>query len=117
MPATDRCGRTDFLYTWGNFDVSDPRPTAVDYEHIEPERCDMARAIAEIEKEIRALDEDEKRDLLRLLIAELDTPPDANVEKAWLEESQRRYRELVERRIASIPGRLVFQQVRDRLGR
>ena len=77
----------------------------------------MARAIADIEKDILALDEDEKRELLRILIAELDTPPDPDVEKAWLKESQRRYRELMDRKVTSIPGRLVFQQVRDRLGR
>ncbi|MGH8224208.1 MAG: addiction module protein [Woeseiaceae bacterium] len=77
----------------------------------------MARPIVEIEKDIRALNADEKEELLRVLIAELDTPADPDVEKAWLEESQRRYRELVERKVAGIPGRLVFQQVRDRLGR
>lgn len=75
-----------------------------------------ARALVEIEKDIRALDADEKRELLRSLITELDTPADPDVEKAWLEESQRRYRELVEGKVKGIPGRLVFQRLRSRLG-
>lgn len=48
----------------------------------------MARAIEDLEKDIRELNSDEKRHLLRALIAELDAPADPNVEKAWLEESR-----------------------------
>ena len=68
----------------------------------------MARAIKDIEKEIRSLDREEKRRLLRNLIDELDTPADPDVERAWLEASQRRYRELVEGTVTGVPGRLVF---------
>jgi hypothetical protein len=56
----------------------------------------MARAVNDIQQDIRGLSRDEKVDLIRSLIAELDAPADANVERAWLETSQRRYRELVE---------------------
>jgi hypothetical protein len=52
---------------------------------------------------------------LRTLIAELDTPADPNVEKVWLEASQRRYRELVEGKVKGIPGPLVFERLRSRL--
>ena len=76
----------------------------------------MARAIADIEKDIRALNPDEKRDLLRALITELDAPPDPDVEKAWLEAAQRRHRELVEGSVKGVPGRLVFERLRSRLG-
>ena len=75
----------------------------------------MARAIAEIEKEIRALSADEKRELLRALITELDTPADPAVEKAWLEAAQRRHREIVEGSVKGVPGRRVFERVRSRL--
>ena len=44
----------------------------------------MARAVSDIEKDIRALTPDERRELLRTLISELDAPPDRNVENAWL---------------------------------
>jgi putative addiction module component (TIGR02574 family) len=76
----------------------------------------MARAIADIEKDIRALTPDERRELLRTLISELDAPPDQNVEKAWLVEVQRRYRELVEGNVKTVPGHLVFKRLRSRLG-
>ena len=49
------------------------------------------------------------------MIAELDAPPDANVERAWLETSQRRYRELVEGKVQGVPGPRVFERLRARL--
>jgi uncharacterized protein YktA (UPF0223 family) len=75
----------------------------------------MARAVADIENDIRALTPDEKLELLRSFIRELDGPADANVEKAWLVESHRRYRELVEGKVEAVPGRLVFERLRLRL--
>ena len=54
----------------------------------------MARAVSEIEREIRGLKPDEQERLLRALVEELDGPPDPGVEQAWLEEAQRRSREL-----------------------
>ena len=76
----------------------------------------MARAIADIQKDIRALPSDERAELLRALVAELDAPEDANAEKAWLAEAQRRYRELVDGSVTGVPGRLVFERLRTRLG-
>ena len=76
----------------------------------------MARAIADIEKDIRALTTEERRELLRALISELDAPADQNVEKAWLVEVQRRYRELVEGTVKAVPGHLVFKRLRSRVG-
>lgn len=76
----------------------------------------MNRAVKEIEQEIRRLSGDEKIELIRSLIAELDSPADANVEREWLETSQRRYRELVEGKVDGIPGPLVFRRLRAKLG-
>lgn len=76
----------------------------------------MAKSVKDIEKEIRSLSADDKVELLRTLIAELDTTADPNVERAWLETAQRRYRELVEGKIKGIPGPLVFERLRSRLG-
>lgn len=75
----------------------------------------MARSVKEIEKDIRELSSDERRELLRALIDELDSPPDPEVEKAWLRAAQRRYVELVEGRTAGVPGPEVFQRLRSRL--
>jgi hypothetical protein len=76
----------------------------------------MARAVKDIEREIHELSSEEKAELMRSLIAELDAPADANVERAWLETSQRRYRELVEGKVQGVPGPLVFDRLRKRLG-
>ena len=76
----------------------------------------MARAVKDIEREIRELSSEDKVELIRTLIAELDAPADTNVERAWLETSQRRYRELVEGRVKGVPGPLVFDRLRKRLG-
>jgi hypothetical protein len=75
----------------------------------------MARAIADIENDIRALSADEKRELLRSLLRDLGGPADADVEKAWLVESQRRYRELVDGSVEGVAGHLVFERLRSRL--
>lgn len=75
----------------------------------------MARALKDIEQDIRSLSGEEKVRLLRSLIAELDAPADPNVERAWLETAQRRYRELVEGKIKGVPGPLVFERLRARL--
>jgi hypothetical protein len=77
----------------------------------------MAKALSEIEREILELDAEQKRDLLRRLIAELDAPADPEVEKAWLRESQRRYRELVEGTVKGVSGPLVFDRLRTRIRR
>lgn len=76
----------------------------------------MANAVKDIEREIRRLSSEERAELMRSLIADLDAPADANVERAWLETSQRRYRELVEGKVEGVPGPLVFDRLRKRLG-
>jgi putative addiction module component (TIGR02574 family) len=72
-------------------------------------------ATAEIEAKIRQLSLDEKADLIRSLIAELDGPADADVEAAWVKEAQRRHREVVEGKVQPIPGERVFANLRSRL--
>lgn len=75
----------------------------------------MARAVAEIYQEIQELSDSDKTELLRALVAELDAPADPHIEKAWLREAQRRYRELVESQVQGVPGPLVFERLRSRL--
>ena len=77
----------------------------------------MARPVEKIEEEIRSLSSAEKVELLRSLIAELDAPADADVERAWLEEAQRRHREIVEGKVKGVPGERVFENLRSRLRR
>jgi len=77
----------------------------------------MSTVVAEIEAKIRSLSLEDKTDLVRTLIAELDGPADPGVERAWLEEAQRRYREVVEGKVKPVPGERVFENLRARLKR
>lgn len=75
----------------------------------------MARPVQDIAKDIRALSREDRVDLLREVIAELDGAAEPGAERAWLETAQRRYRELVEGRVEGIPGPEVFARLRARL--
>lgn len=77
----------------------------------------MSANVAEIEAKIRSLSLEDKTDLLRVLIAELDGPADEDVEQAWLAEAQRRHREVLEGKVKPIPGERVFENLRARLKR
>ena len=56
----------------------------------------MSTDVAEIEAKIRSLSFEDKTELLGALIVELDGPANADVERAWLMEAQRRHREVLE---------------------
>ena len=77
----------------------------------------MARAVSEIEREIRALERDDQEYLLRALLEEFDGPPDAGVEQAWLEEAQRRSGELDAGTVDAIPAEEVLAKARAELKR
>ena len=74
-------------------------------------------AVEKIAEQIRSLTSEQKAELLRSLIAELDAPDDAAVERAWLEEARRRHRQLVEGKVKGAPGERVFENLRSRLRR
>ncbi|MGI0024432.1 MAG: addiction module protein [Nitrososphaera sp.] len=75
----------------------------------------MALSVHEIEKEIHALSTQDKTALLRALIADLDDEVDENVEQLWLEEAQRRHRELEEGLVKAVPAEEVFGRARTQL--
>jgi|JRYK01.1.fsa_nt_gb putative addiction module component (TIGR02574 family) len=75
----------------------------------------MARAIADIESEIRHLARPEQERLLRALLEELDGPIDPDADRAWLEEVQRRSAEFDAGLVKPIPAETVFERVRARL--
>ena len=75
----------------------------------------MSTDVAEIEAKIRSLSFEDKAELLRALIGELDSPADADVEHAWLIEAQRRHREVIEGKVKPVPGERVFENARARL--
>ena len=73
---------------------------------------DMARAIADIELEIRTLSREDKERLLRSLVAELDGTSDSDVDQAWLEEIRRRSREIDKGHVNLISADQVFAEAR-----
>jgi len=77
----------------------------------------MSTDVAEIETKIRSLSPEERIKLIRGLIADLDGPAEADVERAWLEEAQRRHREIVEGKVQPVPGERVFENLRAHLKR
>lgn len=74
----------------------------------------MSIAIEEVRAKIRELSIEDKAELLRALIAELDGPADEGVERAWLVEAQRRHQEIVDGKVQPIPGDQVFERLRAR---
>lgn len=75
----------------------------------------MSSDVAQIEAKIRSLSFEDKTELLKVLIGELDGPADTNVEQAWLREAQRRHREIAEGNVPPVPAQQVFDHLRARL--
>jgi putative addiction module component (TIGR02574 family) len=71
----------------------------------------MARPLASLQDEIRALSTPDKEALLRALWEELDGPADRDVDAAWLVEAQRRDQELDDGRLRSAPAEEVFDRL------
>jgi putative addiction module component (TIGR02574 family) len=71
----------------------------------------MARPLAKIQEEIRALSAPEKEALLRLLWEELDGPSDPDVEAAWLQEVRRRGQEIDASQVELVPADQVFRKL------
>lgn len=77
----------------------------------------MSTEVAEIEAKIRSLSPEERARLIRALLADLDGPAEPEVERAWLEEAQRRHSEVIEGKVQAVPGERVFENIRSRLRR
>lgn len=75
----------------------------------------MARALAEIERDIRALSAHERAQLLKALISDLDAPADPDADRAWLEESERRLAQIESGKAKTVPGTDVLKEARSRL--
>lgn len=75
----------------------------------------MSSRFEELKREIRALPEAERADLVRALIDDLDPNSDPDVEKLWLEEAERRYAQFLRGEVEAIPGDEVLAEARKRL--
>ena len=77
----------------------------------------MTTALADLEEKVRMLSQSDKAALIRVLIGELDGPPEAAVEQAWIAEAKKRHQELLDGRVKGIPGERVFENIRALLAR
>lgn len=75
----------------------------------------MSAHFEDIEREARSLPLKEKAALARLLIEDLDTSVDENVERLWIEEAQRRYAAYLKGEVEALPGDEVMERARERL--
>jgi len=71
----------------------------------------MPLPISTIEQELRSLSASDQEGLLRVLIEELDGPPDLDAEAAWLEEVRNRSKELDSGEVECISANKVFETI------
>ena len=76
----------------------------------------MARSLSELQADIASLKPSEKRELLGVLLAELERPDEEDVEEEWLREVQCRLAELRTGAVEGVPGPQVFERLWKRLG-
>lgn len=76
----------------------------------------MSPLLEQLEKQARALSPEEKAELARILIEDLDASADPDAERLWLEEAQRRYEAYRTGELTALPGEEVMDRVRRRLG-
>jgi hypothetical protein len=75
----------------------------------------MSDHVEELGARIRALSAEDRLELIRELLAELDGPGEVGVEQAWLEEVEERHKQLLDGQVQGIEGSKVFQNLQSRL--
>lgn len=75
----------------------------------------MARSLADVERDARALSARERAQLLQALILDLDAPLESNVDGAWLAESERRLDRIEAGEVDPVSGAEVLADARARL--
>jgi putative addiction module component (TIGR02574 family) len=76
----------------------------------------MARPVRELESQALKLSRRERARLAQRLIASLDQDVEADTERLWLAEAERRLAELKSGKVAGIPAEKVIRKVRSALG-
>jgi putative addiction module component (TIGR02574 family) len=75
----------------------------------------MAKPARELESRALKLPRRERARLAQRLISSLDPEVDADVDKLWLQESERRLAELKSGKVAGIPAAKVIRKARSAL--
>jgi hypothetical protein len=74
----------------------------------------MARAVADIQRDISALARRDRAQPLRSLISDLDGPQDSGVEARWLAESERRLAQIDSGAAKTYPVKDVLREASSR---
>ena len=77
----------------------------------------MARPLSQIQEEIQSLSASDKESLLRSLLDAVARPANPDVDAAWLQEAQRRSREIDDGTVMCVPADDVFSRIEDSLKR
>lgn len=77
----------------------------------------MTTQVDDLTARIRALGREERVEVLRVLLAELEPAAEPGIEQAWIAEAKRRHQDLTDGRVKALPGEQVFAKLRARLGR
>ena len=75
----------------------------------------MSALFDQVQKQAQMLTPQEKAALVHLLIEELDSSTDADVQQLWIEESQRRYAAYLSGELQPVSGDEVMARIRSRL--
>jgi hypothetical protein len=75
----------------------------------------MSAQFDDIEKRARSLPLKEKAALARVLIEDLDSSVDEDVERLWIEEAQRRYDAYLKGELEALPGEEVMRRARSHI--
>ncbi|MGH7323955.1 MAG: addiction module protein [Candidatus Rokuibacteriota bacterium] len=75
----------------------------------------MTKPARELESQALRLSRRERARLAQRLISSLDQEVDADVEKLWLQEAERRLGELKSGKVAGIPAQKVIRRARSTL--
>lgn len=75
----------------------------------------MSSKIQEIENEVLSLPPQERAIIAEHIIRSLDDEEDPEVERLWIAEAERRYKEYKEGKVKARPAPLVFKEARSKL--
>jgi putative addiction module component (TIGR02574 family) len=75
----------------------------------------MAMTFQKLRTEALRLPEDSRAELAENLLESLDDGMDPAVQKAWLEEAERRRQEILRGEVETIPAEVVFASLRSSL--
>ena len=77
----------------------------------------MPSKIQEIENEVLSLPPQERAIIAEHIIRSLDDEEDPEVERLWIAEAERRYKEYKEGKVKARPASIVFKEARSKLDR